>query len=37
LMRGGRNRLPTSSARKGALVLCMVFTPANYSFLTTAF
>src|ERR1700722_2399778 len=37
LLRGGRNRLPTSSARKGALVLCMVFTPANYSFLTTAF
>src|SRR6266481_6271866 len=23
LMRGGRNRLPTSSARKGAFVLCM--------------
>src|ERR1700680_3829307 len=27
LMRGGRNRLPTSSARKGAFVLCMVLTP----------
>src|SRR5207249_7455380 len=27
LMRGGRNRLPTSSARNGALVLCMVLTP----------
>src|SRR5436305_2382282 len=31
LMRGGRNRLPTSSARNGALVLCMVFNP-NYRF-----
>src|SRR5689334_315924 len=27
LMRGGRNRLPTSSARNGGLVLCMVSTP----------
>jgi hypothetical protein len=26
-MRGGRNRLPTSSARKGGFVLCMVFSP----------
>src|SRR5262245_22260816 len=29
LMRGGRNRLPTSSARNGGLVLCMVSTPIN--------
>src|ERR1700694_1311619 len=29
LMRGGRNRLPTSSARKGAFVLCIVSTPGN--------
>src|SRR6201991_1449612 len=27
LMRGGRNRLPTSSARNGAFVLCMVIPP----------
>jgi hypothetical protein len=27
LIFGGRNRLPTSSARKGAFVLCMVFSP----------
>src|SRR3981189_1661434 len=27
LMRGGRSRLPTSSARKGAFVLCMVSFP----------
>src|SRR5882757_5076421 len=27
LMRGGRNKLPTSSARNGALVLCMASTP----------
>src|ERR1700761_4985309 len=27
LMRGGRNRLPTSSARNGAFVLCMVLLP----------
>src|SRR5215471_17347498 len=29
LMRGGRSRLPTSSARKGGLVRCMVFPPGN--------
>src|SRR4051812_22150705 len=29
LMRGGRNRLPTSSARNGALVLCMALTPEH--------
>src|SRR6202011_5017139 len=27
LIFGGRNRLPTSSARKGAFVLCMVLAP----------
>src|ERR1700726_1195112 len=27
LIFGGRSRLPTSSARKGAFVLCMAFTP----------
>src|SRR6201999_944482 len=31
LMRGGRNRLPTSSARKGALVLCIVNSREFYS------
>src|ERR1700676_3720583 len=29
LMRGGRNRLPTMSARNGAFVLCIVSTPGT--------
>src|SRR3984957_1789479 len=29
LILGGRNRLPTSSARNGALVLCMFYTPTK--------
>src|ERR1700745_1373577 len=31
LMRGGRNRLPTSSARKGALVRCMVVNSREFN------